>query len=451
MHEQTDTSSSQPSHDGHANVLAVRDRRTGETHDLPIAEGAIRALDLRAFKTDPDDFGLMAFDPGFTNTAACHSAITYIDGERGILEYRGYPIQQLAQQSTFEETAYLLINGELPSSGELREWNEDLRGRMDVPDSFEDFFRTFPPEAHPMTMLQAAVGALGPHYPDAANVTDEAVRREHCLNLVAKTPTLAAMAYRRKIGADPVRPDRHLGFAANVLRMMFQGQNRNCEHPVLVRALDILFILHADHEQNCSTNAVRGVASAQADPYASMSAGVAALSGPLHGGANEAVLRMLREIGSQQRIPAFVDEVKAGHGRLMGFGHRVYKTYDPRAEIIKETADRVFAVTGTNPLLDMAIELEQIALGDQYFVKRRLYPNVDFYSGLIYESLGLPVGMFPVMFAVARTSGWVAHFLEQAVDPERKIARPLQIYVGERDRSLDPSHQAAQLEGAPLG
>ena len=422
-----------------SDTLTVTDNRTGKTYEIPIEDGTIRAPALREIKTSDDDFGLMTYDPAFMNTASCRSAITYLDGDNGVLEYRGYPIEQLAEQSTYLEVAYLLIHGELPTQPQLDEWTHQVTIHTFVHENIKAFMQGFRYDAHPMGMLVASVGALSTFYPDAAKIKDAEIRYEQIVRLVAKMPTLAAFSYRHNMGQPYVYPDNDLRYPGNFLSMMYKMTELKYEpDPRLERALDILFILHADHEQNCSTSAVRAVGSSQVDPYSAVAAGVAALYGPLHGGANEAVLRMLRRIETKENIPDFIKGVKEGEERLMGFGHRVYKNYDPRARIIKSAADDVFEVTGTNPLLDIALELEKHALEDDYFVKRKLYPNVDFYSGLIYEALGLPVEMFPVMFAIPRTSGWIAQWLEMIEDGEQKIARPRQIYTGARARDYVP-------------
>jgi len=418
-----------------AESLSVTDNRTGQRYDLPIVDGTVRASDLRQIKVSDDDFGLMSYDPAFLNTASCRSAITYIDGDRGILEYRGYPIEQLAEHSTYLEVAYLLIHGELPDQAQLDEWTHQITIHTFVHENVKKFVEGFRYDAHPMGMLVATVGALSTFYPDANRIEDPEIRYSHVVRLIAKMPTLAAFAYRHNMGQPYVYPDNDLNYPGNFLGMLYKmTELKYGPDPRLERALDILFILHADHEQNCSTSAVRSVGSSQVDPYSAVAAGVAALYGPLHGGANEAVLRMLRRVGSKENIPAFIDGVKAGSERLMGFGHRVYKNYDPRAKIIKRACEDVFAVTGTNPLLDIASELEKIALEDEYFISRKLYPNVDFYSGLIYEALGMPVDMFPVLFAIPRTSGWIAQWLEMVQDKEQKISRPRQVYTGARGR-----------------
>jgi citrate synthase len=416
-------------------TLSVTDNRTGKSYEIAITDGTVRAMDLRQIKVAEDDFGLMSYDPAFTNTASTRSAITFIDGERGILEYRGYPIEQLAEQSTYLEVAYLLVHGELPTQAQLDEWTHLITIHTFVHENVKEFMGGFRHDAHPMGMLLGSVGALSTFYPDANEIHDAENRAIQTIRLIAKMPTLAAFAYRHTMGMPYVYPDNDLNYPGNFLNMMYKMTELKYEpDPRLERALDILFILHADHEQNCSTNAVRSVGSSQVDPYSAVAAGVGALYGPLHGGANEAVLRMLRRIETKDKIPAFVEGVKNGNEKLMGFGHRVYKNYDPRAKIIKQAADGVFEVTGVNPLLEIALELERIALEDEYFIERKLYPNVDFYSGLIYEALGLPVTMFPVMFAIPRTSGWVAQWLELVTDKEQKIARPRQIYTGARGR-----------------
>ena len=423
-------------------TLTVTDNRTGQSYEIPINDGTVRAMDFRQIKVSEEDFGLMTYDPAFTNTASCRSSITFIDGDKGILEYRGYPIEQLAEQATYLEVAYLLIHGELPTREQLDQWEHDITIHTFVHENVKEFVGGFRHDAHPMGMLLGSVGALSTFYPDANNIKDPENRMIQTIRLIAKMPTLAAFAYRHTMGQPYVYPDNDLKYPGNFLNMMYKMTELKYEpDPRLERALDILFILHADHEQNCSTNAVRAVGSSQVDPYSATAAGVAALYGPLHGGANEAVLRMLRRIGSKDNIKDFMQGVKDGNERLMGFGHRVYKNYDPRAKIIKKATDDVFEVTGVNPLLEIALELEKIALEDDYFVSRKLYPNVDFYSGLIYEALGLPVSMFPVMFAIPRTSGWIAQWLEMVQDSEQKIARPRQIYTGERTREYVPLEQ----------
>ena len=423
-------------------TLTVTDNRTGQSYEIPITDGTVRSTDFRKIKVDEDDFGLMTYDPAYMNTASCRSEITYLDGENGVLEYRGYPIEQLAEQSTYLEVAYLLVNGELPTSSQLDDWIGEITIHTFVHENVKAFIQGFRHDAHPMGMLLGSVGALSTFYPDANDIKDPENRHIQTIRLIAKMPTLAAFAYRHNMGQPYVYPDNDLAYSGNFLNMMYKMTELKYQpDPRLERALDILFILHADHEQNCSTSAVRSVGSSQVDPYSAIAAGVAALYGPLHGGANEAVLRMLKRIETTDNIPDFIAGVKQGDERLMGFGHRVYKNYDPRAKIIKKACDDVFEVTGKNPLLEIATELEKIALEDDYFISRKLYPNVDFYSGLIYEAMGLPVAMFPVMFAIGRTSGWIAQWLEMVQDPEQKIARPRQIYTGERSREYVPLSQ----------
>jgi citrate synthase len=423
-------------------TLTVTDNRTGQTYELPVTDGTVRAMDLRQIKVDDDDFGLMAYDPAFTNTASCRSAITYIDGEAGVLQHRGYPIEQLCEHSTYLEVAYLLINGRLPNKVELEAWVDEITIHTFVHENVKDFMQGFRYDANPMGMLVASVGALSTFYPDANKIKDERVRAIQIIRLLAKMPTLAAFAFRHNMGQPYVYPDNDLEYSGNFLGMMYKMTELKYEpDPRLARALDVLFILHADHEQNASTSAVRSVGSTQVDPYSAVAAGVAALYGPLHGGANEQALRMLARIEKVENIPDFLEGVKAGNERLMGFGHRVYKNYDPRARIIRKYLDDVFEVRGKSPLLDVASELEKRALDDDYFTSRKLYPNVDFYSGLIYEALGLPVAMFPVMFAIGRTSGWIAQWKEMVEDSEQKIARPRQIYTGERDLDYVPIDQ----------
>src|SRR5919108_5693835 len=424
---------------GKKDSLSVTDSRTGESYELEITDGTVRAMDLRGIKVSDDDFGLMAYDPAFTNTASTRSAVTYIDGAAGVLEYRGYPIEQLCEDSNYLEVAYLLIHGDLLTKEQYEAWDHEITIHTFVHENVKSFMQGFRYDAHPMGMLLASTGALSTFYPDANKIKDEEVRYLQIIRLLAKMPTLAAFSFRHNMGQPYVYPDNDLSYPGNFLSMMYKMTELKYEpDPRLERALDVLFILHADHEQNCSTNAVRSVGSSEVDPYSAVAAGVAALYGPLHGGANEAVLRMLDRIGSVENIPDFLQGVKDGKERLMGFGHRVYKNYDPRAKIIKKATDEVFEVTGTNPLLDIAMELEKRALDDDFFTSRKLYPNVDFYSGLIYEALGLPVQMFPVMFAIPRTSGWIAQWLEMIDDPEQRIARPRQIYTGERSREYVP-------------
>ena len=420
-----------------ADILQIRRPASGTEADLAITEATIKATELRQFDIDGEP--LATFDPGFMNTAACHSAITYIDGEAGVLEYRGYPIAELAEHSTYLEVAYLLLNGELPDAAQLTQWEQQVTEHRMLPDKLKTVLAGFPYDAHPMTILMASVAAFFSFYPDAQNFTDPEARDLNITRLIAKMPTLAAFAYRKGKAKPYINPDDHYGYCDNFLAMLFkQAERRYVADPRLIRAMEVLFILHADHEQNCSTNAVRSVASSGNDLYTSCSAGIGALHGPLHGGANEAVLKMLREIGSVDRVPEFIEGVKAGKTRMMGFGHRVYKNYDPRAKIIKKSVEDVFEVTGVNPLLEVAKELEKYGLEDDYFVKRKLYPNVDFYSGLIYEALGFPPEMFTVLFAVPRTSGWCAQYQEFITDTEQKIARPKQIYTGYQTRSYVP-------------
>ena len=420
-------------------TLTITDNRTGRQYEIPITDGTIRALDLRQIKVDPDEFGMMSYDPAFQNTASCRSRVTFIDGDKGILRYRGYPIEQLAEHSTFPETAYLLLNGELPGSAELEAWEAELGQHAALHESIRSVMEGFDSDAHPMGVFLSTVGALSTCYPEAKQIFDDDTRRAQVARLIAKAPAIAAYTVRRASSQPYVDPDSSLGFAGRFLGMLHaQPGARYAPDPVLERALDILFILHADHEQNCSTSAMRGIGSSQADPFAAMAGAAAALYGPLHGGANEAVLRMLAAIGSVDNVPDFIRKVKAGEGRLMGFGHRVYKSYDPRATVIKEQAYRVFEVTGRNPLLDVAIELERIALQDDYFVSRRLYPNVDFYSGLIYEAMGFKPSMFTVLFAIGRAPGWIAQWQEMLADKEQKIARPRQIYLGAGERDYVP-------------
>jgi len=420
-----------------SDTLTITDNRNGKSYEIPIQHGTIRAMDLRQIKTSDDDFGLMSYDPAFTNTASCKSKITFIDGEKGILRYRGYPIEELAEKTTFLEVAYLLLNGELPNEEEHRKWRQDIVHHTMVHENIKHFMDEFHHDAHPMGILLSTVGALSTFYPNAPNVSDPVNRRLQIVRLIAKMPTLAAFAYRHRKGMPHSYPDNNLSYTGNLLSMMFKMAEPEYEvNPVLEEALNLLFILHADHEQNCSTNAMRSVGSSRTDPYSAAAAAIGALYGPLHGGANEAVLRMLRNIGSPDRIPHLIERVKAGEARLMGFGHRVYKNYDPRARIIKEMANKVFEVTGRNPLLDLALELESVALEDEYFVERKLYPNVDFYSGLIYQSMGFPVDMFSVLFALGRTVGWLAQWEEMVLDSEQRIARPRQIYTGHALRHL---------------
>jgi citrate synthase len=423
-------------------TLTVRDNRTGQEYDVPILDGAVRAADLGKIRTSDDQPGLAVYDPGFVNTASCRSSVTFIDGEKGILEYRGYPIEQLAEKSTYLEVAYLLIHGELPTREQYETWVHEITFHTFVHENVRRFMEGFRYDAHPMGMLLASVGALSTFYPESRNISDAENRHMQIVRLIAKMPTLGAWAFRHAQGKPYVYPDNELGYAANFLAMLFKmSEPKFVADERLVRALEVLFILHADHEQNASANAVRSVGSTQVDPYSSVAAGVAALYGPLHGGANEAVLRMLRRIGSVDKVPEFIEGVKNGKERLMGFGHRVYKNYDPRAKIIKKAAEDVFEVTGVNPLLQIALELEKIALEDDYFVQRKLYPNVDFYSGLIYEALQFPPEMFTVLFAIGRTPGWLAQWLELVQDKEQKIARPKQLYVGARGLDFVPASE----------
>jgi citrate synthase len=416
-------------------TLTITDNRTGKSYELTITHDTIRAMDLRQIKVNEDDFGMMSYDPAFKNTASTKSTITDIDGDKGILQYRGYPIEQLAEQSTYLEVAYLILNGELPTQSELDEWTREITHHTLIHENVKQLFDAFRYDAHPMGMLISSLAALSTFYPEAREIHDTAVRDLQVKRLIAKVPTLAAFAYRHSVGFPYNYPDNDLSYTGNFLNMMFKMvEPRYKPEPALERALDVLFILHADHEQNCGTNAMRSVGSSNVDPYCAAAAAAAALYGPLHGGANEAVIRMLTEIGSVDNIPPFIDRVKNREVRLMGFGHRVYKNYDPRAKIIKRIADEVFSVTGANPLLDIALELERIALEDDYFVERKLYPNVDFYSGIIYQAIGLPTAMFPVMFAIPRMVGWLSQWLEMLHDDEQAIARPRQIYLGARNR-----------------
>ncbi len=419
--------------------LTITDNRTGKSYQLPIQDGTIKAMDLRQIKVSDDDFGLMTYDPAFMNTASCKSRITFIDGDKGILEYRGYPIEQLAEKSTYLEVAYLLLNGELPTAPQLEGWTKNITYHTFINESIKKVIDGFHYNAHPMGMFEATLGALSTFYPDAKDIFNVELRCKQIYRLIAKVPTIAAFAFRHRIGMQYSYPDNDLSYEGNFLNMMFKTTELKYEpNPVLEKALTVLYILHADHEQNCSTNAMRSIGSAHTDPFSALAGAAAALYGPLHGGANEMVLRMLNEIGSVAKVPDYIKRVKAGEFRLMGFGHRVYKNYDPRARIIKQVASEVFEVTGKDPLLDIALELERIALEDDYFVKRRLYPNVDFYSGIIYQAMRFPVDMFPVMFAIPRTSGWLAQWVEMLEDADQKIARPRQIYLGDRTRNYVP-------------
>lgn len=420
-------------------TLTITDNRTGQTYEIPVEHDTIRAIDLRQIKVSEGDFGMMSYDPAFSNTASCKSTITFIDGDRGILSYRGYPIEQLAEKSNYLEVAYLLLYGELPTTSEYEEWVYNITHHTFIHENIKKFMDGFRYDAHPMGMLLGTVGALSTFYPEAKEIFDSKLREIQLHRLIAKIPTIAAFSYRHTVGQPYVYPDNDLSYTGNFLNMMFKmTETKYKPNSVIERAIDILFILHADHEQNCSTSAMRGVGSSLPDPYSATAAAIAALYGPLHGGANEEVLSMLQEIGSKDKIPQYLKRAKEGEFRLMGFGHRIYKSYDPRARIIKQRAHEVFEVTGKNPLLDIALELERIALEDEYFVKRKLYPNVDFYSGLIYQSMGLPTSMFTVLFAIARTSGWLAQWKEMLQDEDRKIARPRQIYLGSSRRDYIP-------------
>jgi citrate synthase len=419
-------------------TLTIIDNRTGKKYEIPIRNGAIKATDLFQIRVGEDD-GLVSYDPGFMNTASCQSKITYIDGDKGILRYRGYPIEQLAEKSNYLETAYLILHGELPTLSQLADWTHNITYHTIIHENIKQLIDGFHHDAHPMGILVSTVAALSTFYPGAKKIFDAQSRRDQTYRLIGKMPTLAGFAYRHSLGLPYSYPDNDLSYTGNFLNMLFKMTELKYKpHPVLERALDVLFILHADHEQNCSTNAMRGVGSSQSDPYSAVAAAAAALYGPLHGGANEAVLRMLMAIGSKDKVPEFIKKVKGGEGRLMGFGHRVYKNYDPRATIIKQIADQVFEVKGRNPLLDIALELERIALEDGYFIQRKLYPNVDFYSGLIYQSMGLPMDMFPVLFAIPRTSGWIAQWEEMLTDADQKLARPKQVYLGAEKRDYVP-------------
>ena len=417
--------------------LTITDNRTGQSYTIPVENGTVRAMDLRKIKTGPDDFGLMTYDPAFTNTASCRSAITYIDGDRGILRYRGYPIEVLAEHCTYLEVAYLLLFGELPTASELKNWVYEITHHTMLHETTKKFMEGFRYNAHPMAMLVSTVAALSTVYPDAKNVHDPANRLLQIKRLIGKMPSIAAMSYRHNVGFPYVYPDNELTYPENFMNMLWKiVEPKYAANPVIARALDILFVLHADHEQNCSTNAMRAVGSSHPDPYLAIASAAAALSGPLHGGANEEVLRMLDEIGSKDNVPAYMKKIKEGKGKLMGFGHRVYKNYDPRAKIIKWAADQVFEVTGHNARLEIALELERIALEDDYFVQRKLYPNVDFYSGIMYQAMGFKPEMFTVLFAIPRTVGWLAQWQELLTDPEQKIARPRQVWIGHETREF---------------
>jgi citrate synthase len=427
-----------------SNTLTITDNRNAKNYELPIENGTIRAMDLRKIKTSPDDFGLMTYDPAFMNTASCESSITFIDGDRGILRYRGYPIEVLAERCTFLEVAYLLLFGDLPSPPELKNWVNEITHHTMLHETTKKLMEGFLYDAHPMAMLVSTVAALSTVYPQARDIHDPANRLLQIKRLIGKMPSVAAMSYRHSLGLPYIYPDNDLSYTENFMNMLWKMvEPKYVANPAIARALDVLFILHADHEQNCSTSAMRSVGSAHTDPYLATAAAAAALAGPLHGGANEAVLQMLDEIGSKGNVPAYVKKIKEGHGKLMGFGHRVYKNYDPRAKIIKSTAEKVFAVTGGNPKLDVALELERIALEDEYFVSRKLYPNVDFYSGIIYQAMGFKPEMFTVLFAIPRTAGWLAQWQEMVTDPEQKIARPRQIYTGYEVREFVPAEKRA--------
>jgi len=425
-----------------ADTLTITDNRTGKQYEIPIQDGTIKATDIRQIKVTADEFGMMTYDPAFMNTAACKSRITFIDGDKGVLLYRGYPIEQLAEKSDFLEVAYLILFGELPTTKAYEDWAQQVTLHTMLHTNLAKLMEGFRHDAHPMGMFISIIGALSTFYPDAKDIFSPESRRLQTVRLVAKVPSISAYAFRHSIGRPFNQPDNDLSYAGNFLSMLFRmTELKYTPNPVLERALDVLFILHADHEQNCSTSTMRAIGSSHADPYSALAGAAAALYGPLHGGANEAVLRMLHEIGSINNVPAFIKRVKAGEGRLMGFGHRVYKSYDPRAKIIKRMADLVFDVTGKNPLLEMALELERIALEDEYFVTRKLYPNVDFYSGLIYQAMGFPVDMFPVLFAIPRTAGWIAQWEEMLNDPDQKIVRPRQLYIGYKTRNYVPKEK----------
>jgi len=427
-----------------SDTLTVVDNRTNTTYTLPLHNGNIRAMDLRQIKKDPEDFGVMSYDPAFLNTASCRSKITFIDGDKGILRYRGHPIEELAEKCTFLEVAYLILFGELPTEPQLKEWVKEITHHTMIHENTKDFLRGFRHDAHPMSMLISTVAAMSSIYPEARHVLDKENRLLQIKRLIGKVPTIAAYAYRHSLGYPYVYPDNDLSYTENFMNMLWRMvEPKYVANPVMARALDILFILHADHEQNCSANAMRAIGSSQADPYVALAGAAAALSGPLHGGANEEVLKMLDEIGTKDNVPAFIKKVKEGQCKLMGFGHRIYKNYDPRARIIKWTADRVFEVTGRNPKLEIALELEKIALEDEYFIKRKLYPNVDFYSGIIYQAMGFQPAIFTVLFAIPRTVGWLAQWQEMLEDPEQKIARPRQVFVGYDVRHYVPMEQRA--------
>jgi citrate synthase len=430
--------------------VTIVDHRNEKSYELQLFHGNIRAADLRQIKVNADDFGMMSYDPAYMNTAACQSRVTYLDGDRGVLLYRGYPIEDLAEHCTFLEVAYLLLNGELPTYSEMKDWIADIAHHMLIHENLKKFMDGFHHDAHPMGMLVSTVAALSTFYPESRNMKDPLVRHLQIVRLIAKMPSLVAYAYRHRNGLPYVYPDNDLSYVENFMNMLWKRtEPRFTSNPVLARALDVLFILHADHEQNCSTSTMRNVGSSQADPYMSCAAAAAALSGPLHGGANEEVLSMLAQIGSVDHIPDYIKSVKEGRVKLMGFGHRVYKNYDPRARIIKRAAEEVFKVTGRNPKLDIALELEKIALEDEYFIKRKLYPNVDFYSGIIYQAMGFKTEMFTTLFALPRTVGWLAQWKEMLDDPEQKIARPRQVYIGHRHRHLEHSHETSEAALVP--
>jgi citrate synthase len=431
-------------------ALSILDQRTHATYEIPIHDGTIRAMDLRQIKSETDDFGLMTYDPAFMNTASCRSAITFIDGDKGILRYRGYPIEQLAEQCTFIEVAYLILFGELPTAAQLKDWVAEITSHTMLHETTKKFLEGFRYDAHPMGMLASTVAALSTVYPESRQVFDPKLRLLQIKRLIGKMPTIAAYTYRHSLGYPYVYPDNDLSYSENFMNMLWKMVEPKYQaNPILAHALDILFILHADHEQNCSANAMRAVGSSQADPFLSTAAACAALSGPLHGGANEEVLKMLDVIGSKDKVPAYIEKVKAGEFKLMGFGHRIYKNYDPRARVIKWAADKVFEVTGRNAKLDIALELERIALEDEYFVKRKLYPNVDFYSGIIYQAMGFKPEMFTVLFAIPRTAGWLAQWQEMITDPEQKIARPRQVYTGQAQRDVVPMENRIVMATSP--
>ncbi len=432
-------------------TLTVTDNRTGKTYTIPIYEDAIRAIDLRQIKSTPDDFGLLSYDPAFLNTASCQSSITYLDGDRGILRYRGYPIEQLAERCSFLEVAYLLLNGELPDQDQLATWVSDVTHHTMIHENLKKFMEGFHYDAHPMAILMSTVAALSTFYPTARNIQDPAIRKLQITRLIGKMPTLTAYSYRHSLGLPYVYPDNEFSYTKNFMNMLWRRtEPKFSANPVLAHALEVLFILHADHEQNCSTSTMRVVGSSHADPYITTAAAVAALSGPIHGGANEEVLRMLDEIGAKDRVPAYIAKIKKGHGKLMGFGHRVYKNYDPRARIIKRVAEEVFEVTGRNPKIDIALELERIALEDDFFISRKLYPNVDFYSGIIYQAMGFTPDKFTVLFAIPRAVGWLAQWQEMLQDPEQKIARPRQLYTGHAERQVVPIDERQSQETEKL-